>query len=136
QVTLIKTTFLDLKMLGDMPSIEDLPISPLFGMATGPCSTPPRSQDGGSYFTLSHKTYSAITGTYVVMDIPCLYDPDNSRHSNVANTTNSKAIFPRRENCSLARISCKILHLILNGRIRPWKEPPPMKEAKGPDARS
>ncbi|CAH1757875.1 12619_t:CDS:2 [Entrophospora sp. SA101] len=48
QVTLIKTTFLDLKTLGYMPSIEDFPISPLFGTVTGLCSTPPRSQNGGT----------------------------------------------------------------------------------------
>ncbi|CAJ0745688.1 1752_t:CDS:2, partial [Entrophospora sp. SA101] len=65
QVMLIKTTFLDLKMLGDMPSIKDLPISPLSSTVTGLCSMPPRSQDGGSYFILSHKTYNAITKLFV-----------------------------------------------------------------------
>nr|CAG8653585.1 14447_t:CDS:2 [Entrophospora candida] len=78
---------------GDMPSIEDLPISPLFGTVTGPCSTPSRSQDGGNYFTLSRKTYNAFTSTHVMMDVPCFYDPDNNRHSSVANATNGKAIF-------------------------------------------
>jgi hypothetical protein len=93
QVTLIKTTLLDLKTLGDTPSIRDLPIGPLFGAMTGPCSTPSRSQDDGHYFTLSRKTYNPFTGAYVMMDVPCFYETENGRHRNVANATNSKAIF-------------------------------------------
>nr|CAG8571038.1 10933_t:CDS:2 [Entrophospora candida] len=96
QIMLIKTTFLDLKMLSDMPSIKDLPISPLFSTVTGLCSMPPRSQDGGTTWKMPRT---------------------------------AKPFSPWRENCLLARSLCKLLHLILNGRIHSWKEPPPIKEA-------
>ncbi|CAH1760889.1 15145_t:CDS:2 [Entrophospora sp. SA101] len=99
QVMLIKTTFLDLKMLGDMPSIKDLPISPLSSTVTGLCSMPPRSQDGGT-----------IIATWQM-------------------SRTAKPFSSWRENCLLARSLCKLLHLILNGRIHSWKETPPMKEA-------
>jgi len=62
-------------------------------MVTGSCSLPSRSQDGRSYFTLSRRTYNPFTGAYIVMDVPCFYESENNRHTNVANTTNSKAIF-------------------------------------------
>lgn len=93
QVTLIKSTLLDLKTLGEIPTLRDLPFSPLFGAVTGICSVPSQNQDNKCYFTLSRKTYNPFNGTYVTMDIPCFYEPKNGRHSNVANTTNSKAVF-------------------------------------------
>ena len=41
----MKSTFLDLKTMGENPTIDDLPISPLFGIVSAPCIAPSRIQD-------------------------------------------------------------------------------------------
>src|SRR5205809_5851730 len=93
QVTVMKSTFLDLKTMGENPTIDDLPISPLFGIVSAHCIAPSRIQDEKNYFTLSRKYHNPFTSTFATMDIPCFYDPNNGRHSSVSNATNGKAVF-------------------------------------------
>ena len=70
----MKSTFLDLKTMGENPTIDDLPISPLFGIVSAPCIAPSRIQDEKNYFTLSRKYHNPFTSTFATMDIPCFYD--------------------------------------------------------------
>ena len=108
---MIKSTFLDLKTINEKPTIHDLPVSPLFGSVTAPCTESSRSQDDKNYFTVSRRSYDPFAGTYTTMDIPCTYDPENGRHSSVANATNGKAIFSVAGEVFLGR---KLVQIIAN----------------------
>ena len=107
----MKSTFLDLKTMGENPTIDDLPISPLFGIVSAPCIAPSRIQDEKNYFTLSRKYHNPFTSTFATMDIPCFYDPNNGRHSSVANATNGKAVFSVAGEVFLGR---KLVQIIAN----------------------
>jgi hypothetical protein len=110
QVTLIKSTLLDLKILGERPTLHDLPVSPLFGIVTGLCSVPSQNQGNKCYFTLSRKTYNPFNGTYVTMDIPCFYELENGRHSSVANTTNGKAVFSTASDFDALKVDRNVIN--------------------------
>lgn len=97
--------------MDEIPTIYDLPISPLFGVITAPCITPTKTQDDKHYFIVSRKSHNPFTSTYTTMDIPCFYDPNNGRHSSVASAINGKAIFSVAGEIFLGR---KLVQIIAN----------------------
>src|SRR3990170_2824059 len=75
--------------------MNDLPIAPLFGSFTSPCKVAAKEKDeqGQSFFILERNVYNSFNTSMSKLMIPCTYTTSNGRHSAVAESTKSSAVF-------------------------------------------
>src|SRR5437016_7566655 len=74
--------------------MRDLPIAPLFGSFTSLFKEPAKRKDEHqSYFILERNIYNSFTSTTNKLTVPCMYATTNNRHSLVAETAKSSAVF-------------------------------------------
>ncbi|CAG8564662.1 9193_t:CDS:2, partial [Gigaspora rosea] len=73
-------------ILGDEPSIYDLPIAPAFGVFTAPIQDPTVIKNGQGIFRLKKDVYNGVTTNQSSLSILCKY-PLHNRHANIKDAT-------------------------------------------------
>ncbi|RIB02258.1 hypothetical protein C2G38_2291960 [Gigaspora rosea] len=79
-------------ILGDEPSIYDLPIAPAFGVFTAPIQDPTVIKNGQGIFRLKKDVYNGVTTNQSSLSILCKY-PLHNRQANIKEATTRHPIF-------------------------------------------
>ncbi|CAG8766097.1 46_t:CDS:2, partial [Gigaspora rosea] len=79
-------------ILGDEPSIYDLPIAPAFRVFTAPIQDPTVIKNGQGIFRLKRDVYNGVTTNQSLLSILCKY-PLHNRHANIKDATTCHPIF-------------------------------------------
>jgi hypothetical protein len=80
--------------LEEEPDMNDLPIASLFDAFTSPCKEAAKQKDDKEYFfILERNVYNSFTAKSNKLIVLCTYTTSNGRHSAIAESTKSLAIF-------------------------------------------